>query len=534
LKKSFFLVGLCLFMITGCAQQPVSEISEISFVSSSSQAETISSESTVSEESSIAQESTVSKESSIIPESNTAVFEYGDYEYEIVGDSITIVKYNGDDEELVIPDTMDGLSVTVIGEGAFKENETLKSVVISDNVILIDKAAFRKCTELESVQFGENVEEIGEGSFSACQNLKQIIINNSLKTIKKSAFDGCLSLQALDLPESVESIGEMAFEVSGIKNFVFPNKIKEINRGTFYLSDLETVVLPENVEIIGAAFAATAITEIFIPDSVISISDYAFDECSRELVLLYDNNLLVPQYAEKNNILCFQIDEYDPILTVVLVNGKPLNDDENIGISQEDYNIVKRQNNFTIEWFEYAVSNDYICFLANEERTDETIKAKLTKAATLLYQCGITDFDPENIESADSDYLDKMATLAIYSRSEDGTEVDDKKGSSGVIFVDDRTFYYYYTIFFGVDPDFSKITGHSQQQKGIWYYPKEFSEVQTEVLAFSSDAEKMEYTLTLRFTPEIGTPIKKTFSFIMTEEDTIGGEQYRITLTGIY
>jgi len=523
-------------MITGCAQQPVSEISEISFVSSSSQAETISSESTVSEESSIAQESTVSKESSIIPESNTAVFEYGDYEYEIVGDSITIVKYNGDDEELVIPDTMDGLSVTVIGEGAFKENETLKSVVISDNVILIDKAAFRKCTELESVQFGESVEEIGEGSFSACQNLKQVIVNNNLRVIKDSAFSSCDKLTTLDLPESVESIGTGVFSQSGIKNFKFPQKIKEIGNGTFYLSDLETVTLPENVEVIGGAFAETKITEIFIPDSVISISDYAFDECPRELILLYDNNSLVPQYAEEHNILCFQIDEYDPVLAVELVNGEPLNDEEDQGISQEDYNLVKRRNNTNayLNMFDVYVSNEYINFWYNEELTDETIKAKLTKTATLLYQCGITDFDPADIENADSDYLDKLAIFTIYTRSTEEIEDEDEKGTSGVFFENDRKFIANYTIFFGIEPDFSKITGYSEQQKGIWYYPKEFSEVQTEVLAFSGDAEKMEYTLTLRFTPETGTPIEKTFSFIMAEEDTVGGEQYRITLTGIY
>jgi len=39
----------------------------------------------------------------------------------------------------------------------------------------------------------------------------------------------------------------------------------------------------------------------------------------------------------------------------------------------------------------------------------------------------------------------------------------------------------------------------------------EFPKVQTEVLSFSGNAEKLEYTLKLRFTPESGTPVEKSF-----------------------
>ena len=82
-------------------------------------------------------------------------------------------------------------------------------------------------------------------------------------------------------------------------------------------------------------------------------------------------------------------------------------------------------------------------------------------------------FWPGGYEKCKFRYLDKTAIFAIYSRSKDEIE-EDKKELSGVVFVEDKTFYSYYKAFFGVDPDFSKITGYSKQQKGIWYYPKEF------------------------------------------------------------
>lgn len=308
--------------------------------------------------------------------------------------------------------------------------------------------------------------------------------------------------------------------------------VKEIE-SAFFKTNVKTVILPENVENFNVIFTETNITEVFIPDSVKSIIEGAFDYCPRELVLLYDNNPLVPKYAEENNIVCVKRSEYSPVLTVELVNGKPLNDEKNQGITQEDYNLIKRRNNAVTNWFEIYVSNEYVNFFSNEKFTDETIKAKLIKTATFLYQCGITSFNTTDVKSADSDYLDKIATFAIYSRSTEEIEEEDEKGSSGILFADDEKIGVNYEIFFGIKPDFSKVTGYSQQQKGIWYYPKEFPKVQTDVLSFSGNDAKMEYTLKLRFTPESGDPIEKTFSFKLTEEGTAGGNEHRITLTGI-
>ena len=46
-------------------------------------------------------------------------------EYKIVDDqTVTIVKYTGDAEEVIIPETIEGLPVTVIGIHAFASNKT--------------------------------------------------------------------------------------------------------------------------------------------------------------------------------------------------------------------------------------------------------------------------------------------------------------------------------------------------------------------------------------------------------------------------
>lgn len=45
---------------------------------------------------------------------------FGDYEYSVLDDgTVKITGYNGSAETVVIPDTIDGKSVTSIGNGAF-------------------------------------------------------------------------------------------------------------------------------------------------------------------------------------------------------------------------------------------------------------------------------------------------------------------------------------------------------------------------------------------------------------------------------
>jgi len=517
LKKFVCFSVSIIFLILGCAKTPAN-----------SQSESVASSTAASSQSSQAESYMPSSSAT----SDTDTKSNDEYKYKIVDGSVTIVKYIGSATDVVIPDTIAGLPVKVIGEGAFKENKTIKNLVISDNIITIEKYALFKCFSLESVQFGNNLEIIKENSFFDCLNLKQVTVNKKLKEIGDESFYGCNELETINLPESVESIGESAFSETAIKEFVFPSKIKVISRFIFCDSDLETAILPEKVESIDAALGQSKLSALFIPDSVKSISDQAFNDCPRELVLLYDNNPFVPEFAEENNILYFKRSEYNPVLTVELINGKPLNDDKNRGISSADYNLVKRRNQTDVDLFMIYVSNEYIDF-AEVELNNEIIKTKLSKTATLLYQCGITGFDPADIINADSDYLDKMAIFTIYSRSKEEIEEEDEKGSTGVLFADDNKLYANYEIFFGTKPDLSKFTGYSQQQKGFWYYPKEFPKMQAEVLSFDGNLNDGLFTLKVKFTDDLGATCEKTFSYLLVKFNSVGGTSYRVMLKGI-
>jgi len=302
MKKLVCLSVSIILLLLGCARMPTS-----------SQSDSVASSPAASSQSSQIESFAFSSTKASDPN----IKSNGEYKYKITDNSVTIVKYIDYAKDVVVPDTIDGLPVKVIGD---------------------------------------------------------------------HAFFGRAGVETLKLPESVEEIGEFAFSQTGIKDFVFPPKVKVISSCVFNESDLENVTLPDNVQSIGSgAFSISCLSKLFIPDSVTTIDDYIFVQCPRSLILFYDNNSLVPKYAQENNLLCFKRSEYNPVLDVELVGGKPLNDDQNLGISQNDYNRVRRQSMNEIELkiqkhgfdfilFENGIYNAYSGFNEGDDLSKEAVQ----------------------------------------------------------------------------------------------------------------------------------------------------------------
>jgi hypothetical protein len=79
----------------------------------------------------------------------------GDYRYKITDATITIIGYSGPGGAVEIPSTIDGKTVTKIGDYAFWGNQ-LTSVTIPNSVTTIGGGAFEG-NQLTSVTIGANV-----------------------------------------------------------------------------------------------------------------------------------------------------------------------------------------------------------------------------------------------------------------------------------------------------------------------------------------------------------------------------------------
>ena len=122
-----------------------------------------------------------------------------------------------DTTSYIIPDY-----ITSIGDSAFEDCSSLRSVVIPDSVTSIGDSTFEDCSSLRSVVFPDSVTSIGNRAFNECDSLRSVVIPDGVTSIGIGAFIGCKSLKSLEIPDSVTSIGFGAFSYC-----YFPYKLKQ-------------------------------------------------------------------------------------------------------------------------------------------------------------------------------------------------------------------------------------------------------------------------------------------------------------------
>ena len=192
-----------------------------------------------------------------------------------------------------------------IGNGAFFDNSSLKSITIPDSVTSIGDWAFSSCDSLTSITIPDSVTSIGVGAFESCYSLTSITIPDSVTSIGDNAFSSCDSLITVSIPDSVTSIGDWAFaSCDSLTTVSIPDSVTAIGNNAFYSCDsLITVSIPDSVTAIGkSAFEKCgSLTTVSIPDSVTTIGYYAFDNCFN-LTLTVPRNSYAAEYAKTNDI----------------------------------------------------------------------------------------------------------------------------------------------------------------------------------------------------------------------------------------
>lgn len=244
--------------------------------------------------------------------------EYDIYETEL---GYYITKFKGfEEEEMTIPNMINGCEIVGIAKGVYKGCLTVKKINVSEGIKVIGSGAFQDCKSLENiklpnslVQIGSIIKEYEDGAFSNT-NLKEVTIPPNVKYIGANTFSWCENLKKVEMSNNIEVIYAGAFRCCGkLEEIIWSSNLVEIGEEAFYGCDsLHNVKIPDGIKILGRkAFYDTFLESIYIPKTVTKIGDnllFYYSHSSDKYTIYCEANSVAMEYARKNNIKCKKAD----------------------------------------------------------------------------------------------------------------------------------------------------------------------------------------------------------------------------------
>ncbi len=217
-------------------------------------------------------------------------------------------------------------SVTNIGKSAFIYCDGLTSVMIGNSVTNIGESAFSYCTGLTSVTIGNSVTSIGWSAFASCEGLTKITCEATTPpTLEDQVFEYVpksipvyVPAESVELYKAADGWKEMNIKAEGepVWDWDLTDGVLTIS-GTGPMTDygsftavpwysvqesITSVVIEDGITRIGnSAFKyCSNVASVAIPNSVISIGEYAFDDCGMSSIIIPNNVETIEDYAFSN------------------------------------------------------------------------------------------------------------------------------------------------------------------------------------------------------------------------------------------
>ena len=225
---------------------------------------------------------------------SSAIFKYGNVSYKITKNpdgtiSVSISDLNGV-TDVVIPNEIylngKAYPITSIGDSAFKNNKTIRTVTIPGNVTTIGNSAFEGCSKLTKVSLApKGLVTIGNKAFKDCVNLTSFTCPSTLQSIGISAFENCTKLAAIKFNDGLLVIKKRAFFNAGLKNVTLPKTLLKIEMSAFEkCKKMTRVVFASDIKMATVGYRIfandSALKKIELPKNLRSVPKYMFYHCT--------------------------------------------------------------------------------------------------------------------------------------------------------------------------------------------------------------------------------------------------------------
>ncbi len=197
-------------------------------------------------------------------------------------------------------------SLNSMGFEVFSNCTSLTSISLPDQISQINIKSFEGCFNLTDVTLPLNLNRIAGGAFSDCSNLSSITFPENLLRIESLAFSNCTNLTSIILPKSLNYLEGGVFNgCANITSILVAdgNETYSSINGLLFSNDGNTLILcpqgktgslsvPNCSAIRQFAFSdCSNLTEIVLPESVVTIGQSAFSNCSKLSSITLQRNL---------------------------------------------------------------------------------------------------------------------------------------------------------------------------------------------------------------------------------------------------
>ena len=257
----------------------------------------------------------------------------GEFVYDTWDGNNILKEYTGEGGDVVIPDTVDGHTVTRVGSAFGKVKEALTGLTFPDTVKYIDNGVINNMPNLEKVVLPEGLQVLDANNFLLTPGVREIVVPASVFYIGSGCFstDADISVTFTGpVPVMPEDFSLWRSETSTIyvpddlydeyaaalasyqkieksgKNAVIPDYTTpesdfafdaETGTITKYLGDGIRVDVPAEiggvpVKAIGeGAFSGVKVFAVYLPEGIETVGDSAFEKCHSLTVLSLPDSL---------------------------------------------------------------------------------------------------------------------------------------------------------------------------------------------------------------------------------------------------